>query len=430
MYFQPKQDEFELLPEFEEELSASRISAKIASNQSLKTTSQIKGWKAPHDNFDIDDALKGYLEKIFSEVSPIQNYLITALRSTKVSPFIKILTSNDFSTYYYRYYGKNAADVGGFTDKTKGLIFLRGNNFLQSNVESAIHEGLHLLSHPPGAIRSKKGSFSISFGEYLDEGLTSYFSEVIMSAQKFTKPVAKAYLDNKECIKMLAMLITANKENPIALLGNAYFENERKLLFRCFQRIFGRDHGKFVEYSLGQNNVPLKKFIESKLKGGKNFEWLPSLEINSNSRAQNSAKNQAWQMEKKNTNQPSDARKVPVQSKPPVNGDPASGWEGDNESFTKRSTEFHLKNHYRITDSVQKISDCCTDIDFYIRRCNFITTGNIRGAVLWSPLTKQVTILICIKGKKSICWYNYYVHKGQLYLRHLKCLKQAGSCNS
>jgi len=266
------QNEFELLPEFEEGLNASGISAKLSLDQPQKTTSQIRGWKSPGDNFDIDDANKAYLEKIFSEASPIQNYLLAALESTKISPYIKVLTSNDFTTYYYRYYGRDAAGVRGFTDKTKGLIFLRGDNFLQSKIEYAIHEGLHLLCHPPGAIRNKNGSFGAAFGEFLDEGLTSYFTEIIMSAQKFNNPVAKAYGDNKECIKMLATLITAAKENAITLFGQAYFGNQKVSLFRCIQKIFGRQHSKFIEYMAAGNNAALKKLIESRLGTGKNFE--------------------------------------------------------------------------------------------------------------------------------------------------------------
>jgi hypothetical protein len=113
-----------------------------------------------------------------------------------------------------------------------------------------------------------------------------------------------------------------------------------------------------------------------------------------------------------------------------MQADPGIGWERDNESFTKRSAELHLKNHYRINDTVQQIINCCVDTDFYSRRCDFITTKNIKGTVMWSQLTKHVTILLCIDGKKSICWYNYFISKGQLNLRHIKCLKQSGKCNS
>ena len=146
------------------------------------------------------------------------------------------------------------------------------------------------------------------------------------------------------------------------------------------------------------------------------FELLPEFEIARN-----------------NTNQFPEEKKCYCQSetqaKQADSGDHASGWESDNESFTKRTADLHLKNHYRINDTIQRVYNCCTDTDFFTRRCEFMTTGKIKGAVLWSPFNKQATITVCIKGQRLLCWYDYFVRGGQLYLRHKKCLNKTSPCN-
>jgi hypothetical protein len=111
--------------------------------------------------------------------------------------------------------------------------------------------------------------------------------------------------------------------------------------------------------------------------------------------------------------------------------DPAAGWENDNESFAVRAAEFHLKNQYHLTDTIQKVINCATDPDFYIRRCDFITANKITGSVMWSPARKQVDITVCVKGKKLLCWYDYFVGlDGNLYLKNRKCSGKTKPCNT
>ena len=156
------------------------------------------------------------------------------------------------------------------------------------------------------------------------------------------------------------------------------------------------------------------KFQEQEF--GNEYELLPELE-----------------MVVSNTNQSPESRRCSCQSEIQSNktdsGDPAMGWEGDNESFTKRSAEFHLRRHFQINDQVQRVYNCCVDIDFFTRRCEFITVGAIKGVVSWSPFSKQVSIIVCVKGQKKLCWYEYFVRKGQLFLRHKKCLNKTIRCN-
>lgn len=107
----------------------------------------------------------------------------------------------------------------------------------------------------------------------------------------------------------------------------------------------------------------------------------------------------------------------------------AEGWEGDNESFTVRSVLIHLKTHHQITDEISRVLNCCVDPDFFIRRCDFVTKRKITGSVLWSPLSKTVTIITCINGRKTICTYNYTVLNSQLILKHKNCYLKKLTCS-
>jgi hypothetical protein len=147
------------------------------------------------------------------------------------------------------------------------------------------------------------------------------------------------------------------------------------------------------------------------------YELLPEFEIPGKNKNQSSQSNQCSCQQGTKTDKES-------------SGDPATGWEGDNESFTKRSAELHLKNHFRLNDTIKQVNNCCVDPDFFTRKCEFVTSGNLKGAVLWSPLNKQATIMLCIKGQRHICWYEYFIQKGQLHLRHKKCLKKPTPCST
>lgn len=111
-----------------------------------------------------------------------------------------------------------------------------------------------------------------------------------------------------------------------------------------------------------------------------------------------------------------------------MEGDVASGWEADNESFTKRSAEVYLKD-MKSRDTIQKITNCCIDPDFFMRKCEFVTAKNIRGKVLWMPFNKQVIVYACINGQKIICWYDYFVRAGKLVFRNKKCLSKKIACS-
>ncbi len=105
-------------------------------------------------------------------------------------------------------------------------------------------------------------------------------------------------------------------------------------------------------------------------------------------------------------------------------GDPATGWENDNESFTKKVAEQHLKIALGLNERVEPDPGCSIDPDFFTRRCNFTSRAKkITGTLTWSPLRKQVDIVACVNGKKLLCSYDYFVKDDKLLIKNMKCLK-------
>ena len=114
-----------------------------------------------------------------------------------------------------------------------------------------------------------------------------------------------------------------------------------------------------------------------------------------------------------------------------MQADPGVGWEKDNESFTVHTANYHINNFYRVNDRVQKVYSCCVDPDFFFHKCEFITANNVKGSVVWWPMSKKAGISVCINGQKNVCWYDYHVDpRGQLILQNRSCLKNPYSCSN
>jgi len=125
---------------------------------------------------------------------------------------------------------KNVDQIPGFVDRDEKLpikLRLPGRNsnrqlVAAATVEAAVHEAMHLNSST---------SFQRDFGHAYNEGVTEYFTEVVLG------PSGKAYRDQLELAKGL---ITALDPGGEAIVAKAYFNpSESQKLKLRIARAFG-----------------------------------------------------------------------------------------------------------------------------------------------------------------------------------------------
>lgn len=231
-----------------------------ATSAPAKTTSQKRGWSRQIDFFDTNDLKKGLLEKILKEPSLILPFTDPLLNVVSVSAATKIYDEKSFISHFRQYTGSEPTGVGGYTDKLKGEIYLRGNNQLQTRIEYAIHEAIHLLAHPAGAANKKWGDFRSVFGPILDEGLTSYYTETVMSAQGFADFIAGGHKSSKNLIYDLKLILEINGIGLNDCMGDAYFEGKTRAAWDSIKKIFGTHFADFITASRSDESKLQKLF--------------------------------------------------------------------------------------------------------------------------------------------------------------------------
>jgi len=103
----------------------------------------------------------------------------------------------------------------GFTDLRTGVIHLKDQ---VANVESAVHEAVHLNSQV-GDKKKGQSVFQRDFGHPLEEGVTQYFTNKVLAEQHLS--AGTAYPDQ---LKLAQALIDALGQNGEKLVGDAYFK--------------------------------------------------------------------------------------------------------------------------------------------------------------------------------------------------------------
>lgn len=144
------------------------------------------GITSAEHQFTEQDAAK--LFQILGGPSPWQGYLAANLRASYhqlPGQPIKILPS--ISQKHQHVFGQPLPpDVQGFVDRRNALIYLaefpKGRRF-QSMVGLALHEAVHLFSHPPGKSNRLRATVYGFLGTGLLEGLTQVVTEDIQTCQ-------------------------------------------------------------------------------------------------------------------------------------------------------------------------------------------------------------------------------------------------------
>jgi len=131
-------------------------------------------------------------------------------------PLVQHCESGDFEKL-----GQDA-EAAGITDKQTGKITLLeyfGKNSRAALLAAALHEFVHLVSHPPKqgvALSSAKGFL----GEGLHEGLVQVVAEDILAAQKIAPSKHKAY---EARVAIVRKLLSVTDIKPF---GNALFQGQ------------------------------------------------------------------------------------------------------------------------------------------------------------------------------------------------------------
>jgi hypothetical protein len=141
----------------------------------------------------IDDSIAGGVDCAFTESVALKPYIEKKIATLKVKGRLSVDPLEVYESKYTTHVKENGGswfdakkrmdETGGFFNPKTQKISLK---LRTARVESAVHEGIHLLAHE---------QLRKTFGSALDEGLTAYFTDVILDEQGL-KP-GEAYPDPK-----------------------------------------------------------------------------------------------------------------------------------------------------------------------------------------------------------------------------------------
>ncbi|HEY8224570.1 MAG TPA: hypothetical protein VIG25_04780 [Pyrinomonadaceae bacterium] len=139
---------------------------------------------------DITENDAGQVLTILGGPSPWRQYLQANLNSNRrdlpAKP-IRICDPGEFVTGYRRIFRQAPdPDAQGFVDRRNAMIILKEfpeRNFGKSKLGLALHEAVHLFSHPPGRSNLIRGTVFNLLQHGLLEGLTQMITEDILTEQ-------------------------------------------------------------------------------------------------------------------------------------------------------------------------------------------------------------------------------------------------------
>ena len=136
---------------------------------------------------------------------------------------MRIVTDGEFASKYNGIFKESPpADAQGFVDRANGTIYLRefpARNFNQTKAGLALHEAVHLFSHPPGRSNRLRATAYGLLETGLLEGLTQFVTEDIQAAQ-YIRPLRAEWQAYREYIPVARRFVAIF--NP-ALVADAYF---------------------------------------------------------------------------------------------------------------------------------------------------------------------------------------------------------------
>lgn len=164
----------------------------------------------------VDDSIAKPVDLAFAESVELKPFIGKKIATLRVEGRLSVDAPEVYAHKYAAHVKDNGGSwfdakepmdkSGGFFDPKTQKISLKGRT---ARVESAVHEGIHLLAHE---------QFRRTFGAALDEGATSYFTDVILDEQGLT--AGETYREQRA---VAAALVQAAGLAPTAC---AYFLGE------------------------------------------------------------------------------------------------------------------------------------------------------------------------------------------------------------
>lgn len=187
---------------------------------------------------DITDKDAAPILTILGGPSPWQQFLqqnLATHRRTLPAKPIRICDEREFASSYRRVHQEApSADTQGFVDRRNGMMILKEfpiGNIGKSKVGIAVHEAVHLFSHPPGkSNRIRATAFSL-LGPGLLEGITQMVTDDILRTQCISA-MRSQWQPYKE-VTAIARRFLASFSQPV--VGNAYFQGDINQLLNLIQ---------------------------------------------------------------------------------------------------------------------------------------------------------------------------------------------------
>jgi len=204
--------------------------------EAVNISPKFTAWQYPKNQFDIsqiDD-----LVKLFEQSLIFSEYYRNALKN-KFS--LKGRISIIDAPYFQRIGGPTGSL--GMTDKKKGQAFLiEIYKRAVSTIEAAIHEAIHLISHPLRGNSQNDMAFGKRFGYPLMEAVTQYFTRVMMIEAGIKNWKTDVY--QKEINAHLKpffnvfTLLRIDIEKRLSILCELVFKDNVSLLIKCMKQQF------------------------------------------------------------------------------------------------------------------------------------------------------------------------------------------------
>jgi hypothetical protein len=195
---------------------------------------------------------------ILTGPSPWQSYLqrnLAAHKKDLPARPMRIVTEGEFAKSYRGVFGQPPpADAQGFVDRRNARIFLRefpARNFNQTKAGLALHEAVHLFSHPPGRSNQLRATVYGLLEEGLLEGLTQIVTEDILAAQCIS-PLRADWQAYKEYIPVTRRFIQVFTP---AVVGDAYFNGSVTPLINAITRRWSIDSFRRVRQLTNQRQT-------------------------------------------------------------------------------------------------------------------------------------------------------------------------------
>lgn len=250
---------------YDERHEASRFVQRIEAILRDRTTvsvSKRRGWK--HSRTLITKSDFTGIDQILIEPSPFQQYFVNLYQANPPIRFSKraqVHTKSTFNLVYQSIYGQlPASDVAGVLDKRNQRPHMLVDNFLQTNLGSAIHEAVHLYCCP---VIGANTSFHTVYGFGLTEGFTQYITEEILKSQGLAIVQPSPYAAELDLAKSLIKAV------GLRAVADAYFLCARVRRIQNYLELLQLNREAASQRALGsergvkQSYEKMKRFLDA-----------------------------------------------------------------------------------------------------------------------------------------------------------------------